>query len=54
VEIPVVMTLLTVLVKLALLVQMLGEGCAVLRLKIRDTSPSTETVRLLLMVPPFV
>ena len=53
-EIPVVMTLLTVLVKLALLVQMLGEGCALLRLKIRDTSPSTETVRLLLMVPPFV
>ena len=31
-----------------------GEGCAVVRLKIRDTSPSTETVRLLVMVPPFV
>ena len=53
-ELLVVMTLLTVLLKLALLVQMLGEGCAVFRLKIRETSPSTETVRSLLMIPPFV
>jgi len=49
-----VMTSLTVLVKLALLVQMLGEGCALLRLKIPNTSPSTETVRSLVMVPLFV
>ena len=49
-----VMTLLTVLVKVALLVYVLGEGCAVLRLKIHDTSPLTETVLPLLMVAPFV